>query len=104
VSQPSAMCRCGDHWRYHAASGQTSGGRPCWGWKGQSTPYEWRYCDCPGFRPILLRVGRKVGRTIYAQVGTEPSDDDRLIGVMDTPQLAEEAVRAVNILRVQERR
>jgi hypothetical protein len=34
------------------------------------------------------RVGRKVGRTIYAQLGDEPSDDDPLIGVMDAPELA----------------
>jgi hypothetical protein len=42
------------------------------------------------------RVGRKVGRTIYAQIGPEPSDDDVLIGVMDTRALAEEAVAAHN--------
>jgi hypothetical protein len=34
------------------------------------------------------RQGRKVRRTIYAQRGDEPSDDDPLIGVMDTPALA----------------
>jgi hypothetical protein len=42
------------------------------------------------------RTGRKVGRTIYAQLGPEPSDDDPLIGVMDTPELAAEAVRTRN--------
>lgn len=42
------------------------------------------------------RTGRKVGRTIYAQMGPEPSDDDPLIGVMDTPDLAHLVVRAVN--------
>ena len=42
------------------------------------------------------RTGRKVGRTIYRQVGEEPSDDDRLIGVMDTPELAALVVEAVN--------
>jgi len=42
------------------------------------------------------RTGRKVGRTIYAQLGDEPSDDDLLIGVMDTKRLAEEACRAHN--------
>jgi hypothetical protein len=42
------------------------------------------------------RVGRKVGRTIYAMVGPEPSDDDVLIGVMDTRPLAERAVAAHN--------
>jgi len=42
------------------------------------------------------RTGRKVGRTIYSQVGDEPSDDDELIGVFDTPELAQRAVTAVN--------
>jgi hypothetical protein len=42
------------------------------------------------------RVGRKVGRTVYAQVEAQPSDVDVLIGVMDSPQLAEEAVEAHN--------
>lgn len=41
------------------------------------------------------RTGRKVGRTIYIQTGDEPSDDDTLIGVMDTPQLAAYVVAAV---------
>jgi hypothetical protein len=45
---------------------------------------------------VIWRVGRKVGRTIYRQTGSEPSDDDELIGVMDTPELAELAVAAVN--------
>lgn len=40
----------------------------------------------------LWRVGRKVGRTIYLQLGPQPSDDDPLIGVMDTPELAAEVV------------
>lgn len=42
------------------------------------------------------RVGRKVGRTIYAQCCDEPSDEDPLIGVMDTPGLAAESVAAHN--------
>lgn len=42
------------------------------------------------------RVGRKVGRTIYAQSGSEPSDADQLIGVMDTPSLARAAITAAN--------
>jgi hypothetical protein len=42
------------------------------------------------------RVGRKVGRTIYAVVGDRASDHDLLIGVMDTRELAEAAVRAHN--------
>jgi len=42
------------------------------------------------------RTGRKVGRTIYRQVGEEPSNDDPLIGVMDTPEWAALVVDAVN--------
>lgn len=42
------------------------------------------------------RVGRKVGRTIYVQEGAEPSDDDMLIGLMDSEYLAEVVVDAVN--------
>jgi hypothetical protein len=30
------------------------------------------------------RTGRKVGRTIYAQIGDQPSDHDPLLGLMDT--------------------
>ena len=44
------------------------------------------------------RVGRRVGRTIYAQIGAEPSDDDALVGVMDTPALARAAVEGHNRL------
>lgn|SRR5262245_33040231 len=43
-----------------------------------------------------LRVGRRVGRTIYVQLGPQPSDSDPLIGVMDTPALAAAVVAAVN--------
>jgi hypothetical protein len=55
--------------------------------------------DDPMAAPMWLpwRTGRKVGRTIYAQVGHEPSDDDTLIGVMDTRELADEATRAHNL-------
>lgn len=45
---------------------------------------------------VRWRVGRKVGRTIYAMVGDEPSDDDQLIGVMDYPDVAADAVAAHN--------
>lgn len=44
------------------------------------------------------RTGRKVGRTIYRMIGNTPSDADELIGLMDTRELAEEAVRAHNSL------
>lgn len=42
------------------------------------------------------RQGRKVGRTIYAMVGRVPHDNDELIGMMDTPELAADAVRSHN--------
>lgn len=44
----------------------------------------------------VWRTGRKVGRTIYLQVSEEPSDDDTLIGMMDTPELAQHVVDAHN--------
>lgn len=44
----------------------------------------------------LWRPGRRVGRTIYAQPGPEPADTDPLIGVMDTPELAQAAVDGHN--------
>jgi hypothetical protein len=42
------------------------------------------------------RTGRKVGRTIYAQISAKPSDHDVLIGVMDTRALARSAVEGHN--------
>ncbi len=47
-------------------------------------------------RDYQWRVGRKVGRTIYRMLGEKPSDNDVLIGVMDTPELAQLAVAAYN--------
>lgn len=38
------------------------------------------------------RVGRRVSRNVYSMTGDEPSDDDTLIGQMDTGQLARECV------------
>ncbi len=55
--------------------------------------------DAPeGFEPIYRpwRNGRKVGRTLYAMVGELPSEDDVLIGVLDTRELAWEVVIAHN--------
>jgi len=49
------------------------------------------------------RVGRKLGRTIYAMVGAEPCDDDVLIGMMDTAELAGEACVAHNHRRTRGR-
>jgi hypothetical protein len=45
------------------------------------------------------RTGRKVRRTIYAQLGSFASDDDRLIGTMDTPELAAQACAGRNAAR-----
>ena len=49
------------------------------------------------YSQLLWRAGRKVGRTIYVQIGDNPSDTDPLIGVMDTIELAAEAVRSHNL-------
>lgn len=46
--------------------------------------------------PQPWRQGRKVGRTLYRQQGAEPSDNDRLIGVMDSEEDAEFIVFARN--------
>lgn len=52
----------------------------------------------------VWRTGRRVGRTIYVMNGPNASYEDRLIGVMDTPGLAVEAVSAHNDrLRARER-
>lgn len=42
------------------------------------------------------RVGRSVGRTVYAQVDEDPSKMDLLVGMFDTGELAAEAVRCHN--------
>ena len=47
--------------------------------------------------PAPWRVGRKLGRTLYERKYTDgPSDDDRFLGVMDTPEDARRVVDAVN--------
>jgi hypothetical protein len=46
---------------------------------------------------MIWRTGRKVGRTIYIQrLSEQPTDEDHLIGVMDTPELAALVVASVN--------
>ena len=45
---------------------------------------------------MRLRQGRRVGRTLYHQQGPEPSEDDPIIGMVDTPELAATIVAAVN--------
>lgn len=50
----------------------------------------------PAYQDFPWRVGRSVGRTVYAVTGPAASKADVLIGVMDTPFLAEEAVDCHN--------
>jgi hypothetical protein len=38
------------------------------------------------------RTGRKLGRTVYAMVGDDPSDADEFLGIMETPTLADVVV------------
>jgi hypothetical protein len=41
------------------------------------------------------RQGRKRGRNLYLQDGTKAADDDRFLGLMETPELAEEVCEAI---------
>lgn len=50
----------------------------------------------PEHQNFPWRVGRRKGRTIYAVVSRTASDEDLLIGLMDTRALAAEAVDAHN--------
>lgn len=50
----------------------------------------------PAYQDFPWRVGRSVGRTIYAATGPEATKTDVLIGIMDTRDLATEAVEAHN--------
>jgi hypothetical protein len=55
----------------------------------------------PALEPVDLinvewRAGTKVGRTLYAMVGKDDCLKDVLIGVMDTPQLAQAVVTTHN--------
>jgi hypothetical protein len=47
---------------------------------------------------ITLRNGRKVPRALYRQLGDAASDEDPLIGMVDSPLLAALVVVAVNAL------
>lgn len=42
------------------------------------------------------RVGRSLGRTLYIQTGPEPSKEDFYVGIMDSENLADHVVAAVN--------
>jgi hypothetical protein len=43
------------------------------------------------------RTGRKLGRTIYRMLGTEPSEQDELLGLMDSAAVAEHIVHLLNL-------
>lgn len=57
---------------------------------------EWKDMWAPYLR---WRRGTSVGRTIYAQLGRNPSKRDVLLMTADTPKLAELLVRAANSAR-----
>lgn len=42
------------------------------------------------------RVGPKLGRTVYLQLGDEPGDVDVFLGLMETPELAQQVVEEHN--------
>jgi hypothetical protein len=65
----------------HMNDGRSAG----WAWDGNPLNVPWR-------------VGRSVGRTIYAYPFPDrpPCEHDPLLGIMDTPALADAAVRAHN--------
>jgi hypothetical protein len=45
---------------------------------------------------IRWRVGRSLGRTVYSQIGDEPSKSDPLLGLMETRELADYVVALHN--------
>lgn len=45
---------------------------------------------------LRWRQGRKLGRTLYAMLGDEPSDNDVLLGMVDDPLLAQYIVAIHN--------
>ena len=48
-------------------------------------------------KPAPWRTGRKLGRTLYERKYTDgPSDEDRFLGLVDTPEIAATIVQAVN--------
>lgn len=37
---------------------------------------------------VKLRTGRHLGRTLYLQVSDHPTDSDRFLGILDSPEIA----------------
>jgi hypothetical protein len=50
------------------------------------------------------RTGRTIGRTIYRQVGDQASKKDQFVGVMDTVELADLVVAALNAYEAEQER
>jgi hypothetical protein len=50
----------------------------------------------PAVPIVCYRTGRKLGRTVYAQLGREPADSDPFLGLMETPELAGLVVALLN--------
>ena len=46
--------------------------------------------------PPQMRTGRTLGRTLYLRTGGDDWTADRCIGIVDTPELADAIVAAVN--------
>jgi hypothetical protein len=44
----------------------------------------------------LWRTGRSLGRTVYAQAGTGAAKGDQLLGLMETPEIADYVVELHN--------
>lgn len=79
----------------------------CGGWKhaayAESQPVISHFCGGRSAGRLAepdvpWRVGRHLGRTVYAMLGDEPSDDDPVLGMLDTPELAAEACAGHNAL------
>lgn len=50
----------------------------------------------PDLITLPWRQGRHQGRHVYAQLGPSPSDDDPVVGTLDTAELAGEACESHN--------
>lgn len=76
-----------------------AGGECRFGCDGQYVHVAARSIPCPIHSKLARtpwRVGRRVGRNLYVQLGARPSDDDPVIGQLDTPELARVAVECHN--------
>jgi hypothetical protein len=53
-------------------------------------------CTICATRRDRYRVGRSLGRTVYRMVGSRPSKQDDLVGIMETRDLGETVTTALN--------